>query len=97
MTVPIAFFISPVAAGEEGSCWLQALNTDIFVIVHDLDRDGNRGEVIWEGRLNQGQRALIKTPHGRFRYYINTEPDKRNAMNSGEDRWCDNGETVGLP
>lgn len=82
---------------DEGSCYLQANNTDVFVIVFDLDRDGNQGSQIWQGRINQGESVLITTPHGRFRYDYNSQPDEDQPLSGGSDRWCNNKETVLVP
>jgi len=85
---------SPAA---EGTCYLQATNTDVFVKVFDLDRGGNMGHMIWEGRLNAHQSAKITTPHGRFRYYYNSQPDKDQASSGGINRWCNNNHSVLVP
>jgi hypothetical protein len=42
-------------SAKEGSCYLKALHTDVFVILHDLNRDEDMGAKIWQGRINQGQ------------------------------------------
>jgi hypothetical protein len=87
----------PVAQAEEGTCYLQATNTDVFIIVFDMDRDGNQGPQIWQGRINRGESVLITTPHGRFRYDYNSQPDEDQPLSGGYDRWCDNKETILVP
>ena len=87
----------PVAQAEEGTCYLQATNTDVFIIVFDMDRDGNQGPKIWQGRINRGESVLITTPHGRFRYDYNSQPDEDQPLSGGYDRWCDNKETILVP
>jgi hypothetical protein len=82
---------------EEGSCYLKAHESDVFVIVYDLDPDGNMGPKIWEGRINQGQTAKITTPHGMFRYDYNAEPDVDQPLSGGFDRYCNNLETILVP
>ena len=90
-------FAIPSAEAQEGSCYLKANTTDVFVIVYDLDRDGNQGVQIWQGRINQRESAKITTPHGRFRYFYNAEPDKDQALSGGYDRSCSNLETILVP
>jgi hypothetical protein len=93
-----AGFLSILKAdAEEGTCVLQASNTDVFIIVFDLDRDGNQGAQIWQGRLNQGESAKITAPHGRFRYDYNAQPDEDQPLSGGQDRSCSNGETILVP
>lgn len=87
----------PESNAEEGSCYLQANHTDVFVIVFDLDRDGNQGRRLWSGRINRGESVLIKTPHGRFRYDYNSQPDEDQPLSGGYDRWCNNKQTILVP
>lgn len=85
------------AAAEEGSCYLKATNKDVFVIVFDMDRDGNQGDQIWQGRINQGESVKITTPHGRFRYDYNDQPEEDQPLSGGLDRSCNNLNTVLVP
>ena len=87
----------PVAQAEEGTCYLQATNTDVFIIVFDMDRDGNKGQKIWQGRINANESVKITTPHARFVYDYNSQPDKDQPLSGGNDRWCNNDETVLVP
>ena len=87
----------PGSNAEEGSCYLKANHTDVFVIVFDLDRNGNQGPQIWQGRINQGESVLITTAHGRFRYDYNSQPDEDQPLSGGYDRWCNNKETILVP
>jgi len=87
----------PESNADEGSCYLKANHSDVFIIVFDLDRDGNQGPQIWQGRINQGESALITAPHGRFRYDYNSQPDEDQPLSGGSDRWCNNKETVLVP
>jgi hypothetical protein len=103
--LPIAFlavilagvFAGQHADAEEGSCYLKANTTDVFVIVFDMDRDGNQGRQIWQGRINQGESVKITVPHGRLRYDYNSEPDKDQPLSGGIDRSCSNLETILVP
>lgn len=82
---------------EEGSCYLKANATDVFVIVYDLDDKGIQGKQIWQGRINQGETAKITTPHGRFTYDYNAQPDVDQPLSGGNDRSCNNLETILVP
>jgi hypothetical protein len=85
------------AAADEGSCYLKANTQDVFVIVFDMDDEGNQGRQIWQGRINQGQSVKITTPHGRFRYDYNAQPDEDQPLSGGTDRWCNNLNTILVP
>jgi len=88
---------TPKSKADEGSCYLQANDADVAIIVFDLDSDGNQGQVIWQGRINKGESVLISTSHGRFRYDYNSQPDVDQPFSGGYDRWCNNKETVLVP
>ena len=90
-------FSGPDAIAEEGACYLKASYTDVFVIVYDMDLAGNQGAQIWQGRLNKGESAKITTPHGRFRYEYNDQPDADQPLSGGDDRWCNNLNTILVP
>jgi hypothetical protein len=53
--------------------------------------------MIWQGRLKEGQRVLLKAPHARFRCKYNSEPDEQQALSIGPDKWCDGDQNVGVP
>jgi hypothetical protein len=103
--LPIAFltvilagvFAGQHAKAEEGSCYLKANTKDVFVVVFDLDRQGNKGNQIWQGRINQGESVKITTPHGRFIYDYNDQPEEDQPLSGGADRWCNNLETILVP
>ncbi len=97
-TMISAGFLSNLKANaEEGTCVLQASNTDVFIIVFDLDRDGNQGDQIWQGRINQGESVKITAPHALFRYDYNAQPDEDQPLSGGQDRSCNSGETILVP
>ena len=73
------------------------MRTDVFVVVYDADFDGNTGSQIWQGRINKGQEVLITTPHSRFRYYANAQPDDDQPLSGGVSRLCANNRRVGVP
>ena len=81
----------------EGTCTLKAARTDVYIQVLDLDRQGNQGGMIWQGRINASESVEITAPHGRFRYYYNAQPDKNQPLSGGVNRWCSSNETVLVP
>jgi hypothetical protein len=90
-------FAGQDAAAAEGTCVLKAHTQDVFVIVFDIDDEGNQGRQIWQGRINQGESVKITAPHGRFRYDYNDQPDKDQPLSGGQDRWCNNMNTILVP
>jgi hypothetical protein len=90
-------FVGQHAEAEEGSCYLKANTKDVYVIVFDLDREGNKGHQIWQGRINQGESVKITTPQARFIYDYNDQPDEDQPLSGGSDRWCNNLETILVP
>lgn len=87
----------PDVTAAEGSCYLQATDKDVFVVVFDMDRDGNRGHKLWQGRINANESVKITTPHARFVYDFNSQPDVDQPLSGGTERWCNNDETVLVP
>ena len=96
-TILISVLLLPsFVLSEEGTCYLEAV-TEVYVEVYDLDRQGNDGEMIWSGRLKDGEKVLIKAPNARFRYKYNSEPDEKQALSVGPDKWCDSKNFVAVP
>jgi len=96
--VMLAWFLSiPQADAEEGTCVLEASNKDVFVIVFDADDEGNKGDQIWQGRINQGESAKITAPHARIRYSYNDQPDEDQPLSGDVDRSCNGGESILVP
>ncbi len=85
------------AATQPGSCFIKANTKDVYVMVYELDRNGNMGNVIWQDRINKGQEVFITVPHARFRYFYNDDPDIDQPLSGGGNRWCDGKRTVGVP
>ena len=91
------FFAGQDAAAAEGKCILKAHSQDVFVIVFDMDDEGNQGPQIWQGRINHGGSVKITAPHGRFRYDYNDQPEENQPLSGGHDRWCNNMNTILVP
>ena len=84
-------------SADQGSCYLKASRTDVFVVVYDLDLEGNMGYQLWQGRINKGQDVMINTPHGQFRYYANAQPDVDQPLSGGISRLCSDKRRIGVP
>jgi hypothetical protein len=82
---------------SDGACYLRAAHSNVYLKVFDVDSDGNMGALIWQGRINQGQTARIRTTHAYFRYFYNSEPDVDQPFRSGADKACDDLDTVDVP
>ena len=88
---------STQGVAAEGTCYLKAGRTDVYIQVLDLDRRGNQGGMIWQGRINANESVKITAPHGRFRYYYNAQPDENQPLSGGVNRWCSRNDTVLVP
>ena len=82
---------------QKGTCYLRAAHGDVYLKVFDVDSDGNMGALVWQGRINQGQTARIRTTHAYFRYFYNSEPDVDQPFRSGVDKACNDSDTVDVP
>jgi hypothetical protein len=91
-------FLSVTEAAEQGSyCYLEARHTDVRVEVWDLDKLGNKGQLIWKGVIRKGQRKQIQTSDGRLRYGSTTYIDKNVPLSGDRSRWCHDGNIIGVP
>ena len=62
---------------DDNSCWLQAPSQDdIWVIVYDADADGNRGDIIWQGKIAAGQKIEVVSTDGHIRYQYKRDKDQ---------------------
>ena len=82
---PIAmllFFIlglidAPMLFAGDNTCRLMAPpQDDVWVIVYDADVDGNRGEIIRQGKIDAGQEIEITSTDGHIRYDFKRDKDQ---------------------
>jgi hypothetical protein len=67
----------PCLFAEDNSCWLTAPpQDDVWVIVYDADGDGNRGKIIWQGKIDAGQEIEITSTDGHIRYDFKRDKDQ---------------------
>ena len=68
---------APYLCAADNTCWLTAPSQDdVWVIVYDADDDGNRGEVIYEGKIPAGGRIKINSTDGHIRYNYKRDVDQ---------------------
>lgn len=67
----------PYLYAEDNSCWLTAPpQDDVWVIVYDADVDGNRGDIIWKGKITAGQKIEVTSTDGHIRYNYKRDEDQ---------------------
>ena len=67
--------VSSALHAEDNSCWVTAPpQDDVWVKVYDSDRDGNRGPLIWKGKIEAGQEHKITSTQGHIRYSYTRDP-----------------------
>ena len=88
---------TPDVDSDKDACYLKAADGEIYVKVFDLDRDGNMGSLIFQGKINQSMGARIKTSHAQFRYYYNVEPYVDRPLSTGPDQACDDLDVIFVP
>lgn len=68
---------APFLCAEDNSCGLSAPpQDDVWVIVYDADVDGNRGDIIWQGKITAGDKIKISSTDGHIRYDYKVDPDQ---------------------
>ena len=89
---------SPLQADvPDAFCYLEADSVDVYVIVWEEDRYGNKGRQIWNGIIKQGRRVKIPSRTGSIRYSETIYLEKEDALSGDTSRWCSDGETIGVP
>ncbi len=57
------------AAAEEVTCRIKApVQDDRWAIIYKADTDGNRGDIIWKGKIAANEEVSIKCDSGHIRY-----------------------------
>ena len=68
---------APDLFAEDNTCRLMApAQDDVWVIVHDADADGNRGKIIWRGKIAAGQEIEVASTDGHIRYNYTRDKDQ---------------------
>jgi hypothetical protein len=67
----------PDLYAEDNTCRLMAsAQDDVWVIVYDADVDGNRGKIIWKGKIAAGQEIAVTSTDGHIRYNYTHDKDQ---------------------
>lgn len=73
----LSLAITPNLYAEDNTCRLVApAQDDVWVIVHDADADGNRGKIIWKGKIAAGQEIEVASTDGHIRYDFTHDKDQ---------------------
>ena len=89
---------SPVQADtQDYFCYLEADSTDVYIVVWEEDRRGNKGRQIWNGIIKQGRRVRIPSRSGSIRYSSTIYIGKEDALSGDTSRWCSDAESIGVP
>ncbi len=85
------------ASAQDFTCTIKAGRQDVYVIVTDMDRDGNpmrqRGE-LFQGVLKPGQSQTLNSRFGKLRYSIRLQNQSRSQGRIAAE--C-KGNTIQLP
>jgi hypothetical protein len=69
--------LTPYLYAEDNTCRLMApAQDDVWVIVYDADADGNRGKIIWRGKITAGQQIAVASTDGHIRYNFTRDKDQ---------------------
>jgi hypothetical protein len=89
--------VSPLKADVKDSyCYLEA-TVDVNVEVWDQDQRGNKRRLIWKGLIRKNKRQLIRARYGQIRYASTVSIDKNDPLSGDRRRWCEDGQTIGVP
>ena len=89
---------SPLQADvQDAFCYLEADSVDVYIIVWEEDRQGNKGRQIWNGIIRQGHRVRLPSRTGSIRYSSTIYIGKEDALSGDTSRWCSDATTVGVP
>lgn len=98
------FFISVLAAVSplradviDSYCYLEATTVDVYVVVWEEDRQGNKGHQIWQGVVKKAQRVKISNRFGQIRLSSTVYVKSRNALSGDQSRWCEGATNIGVP
>ena len=81
----------PFLSAENNSCRLTApAQDDVWVIVYDADGDGNRGKILWQGKIAAGQEIEVTSTDGHIRYDYTRDKDQPYEGDITEECYPDN-------
>ena len=93
----LCMMMPPGADANEYTCTIRSGRQDVYVVVTDMDRDGNpmrqRGE-LYQGVIKAGESQPLKSTFGKLRYSYRLYNQSRSAGRIASD--C-RGNTIQLP
>jgi hypothetical protein len=90
--------VSPLRADVlDMYCYLEATTVEVFIVVWEEDRQGNKGRQVWQGIIKQGQQVRIPNRTGSIRYSSTVYIGKQDALSGDTSRWCSDAATIGVP
>jgi len=96
--ISVLVIVSPLRADVIDSyCYLEATTVDVYVVVWEEDRQGNKGHQIWQGIVKKGQRVRITNRFGSIRYSSTVYVGSQDALSGDQSRWCEGAATIGVP
>ena len=67
----------PASFAADNTCWLTAgSQDDVWVIVYDADEEGDRGGVLFEGKIPAGGKIKVNSTDGHIRYKYKMNPNE---------------------
>ena len=80
---------------EENFCYITTNRNVVYVVIYELDRQGNRGDIIFGGWIEDGERIPIEAEKGAIRY--NYKLTEEGPLSGDVSRWCINGNDILVP
>lgn len=81
---------------EEFTCRIKApVQDDRWAIIYQADADGNRGDIIWQGKIAANEKVSIKCENGHIRY--DYAVDSEQPYEGDVSVWCDDDRVILLP
>ncbi len=69
MLLFVILLTGTLVKAETNSCWIKApAQDDRWAIIYQADTDGNRGDIIWKGKITANEKVRINSDSGYIRY-----------------------------
>lgn len=92
----MGLFLAVQVQAADNSCRIMAgRQNDVWVQVYDADAEGNRNQMIWEGKIEAGNKITVHSTDGHIRY--NYKLDHNQPYQGDLSRGCFNKMTIEVP
>ncbi len=92
----VSLLIAAHSHAGDNSCTIVApAQNDRWVKIYDADGDGDRGKIIWKGKIEAGQKVPVTSTNGHIRYQY--APRLKGPYQGDTSAWCDQNNTILLP